>query len=127
MLDSTLGATQFIATSRAEFKKTCKWGGGGSKSGPPVGKWGGGGSKSDPPNTKIHSCTSEHANLPESSKRVAACEESSIDEIDMNITCNLAGMHSNSFGTCPIIFGSKNERRRTMQSKMAALANLKTG
>ena len=76
---------------------------------------------------KFHSCTSEHANLPESSKRVAACEESSIDEIDMNITCNLAGMHSNSFGTCSIIFESKNERRRTMQSKMAALANLKTG
>ena len=76
---------------------------------------------------KIHSCTSEHANLPESSKRLAACEESSIDEIDMNITCNLAGMHSNSFGTCQIIFESKNERRRTMQSKMAALANLKTG
>ena len=83
-------AQQTDGNEKQNSKKASKWGGGGEKCGPPPGKWGGGGAKSDPPDTKIHSCTREHANLPESSKRLAACEESSIDEIDMIITHNLA-------------------------------------
>ena len=68
------------------------------QSGPAEGrKWAGGGAQvgrrrgaSGALHAKFHSCTREHANLPESSKWAAACEESSIDEIDMIITDNLA-------------------------------------
>ena len=37
----------------SEIRKSSKWDGGGTKSGPPVGKWDGGGTKSDPPTPKF--------------------------------------------------------------------------